>query len=46
MYFIVIRSIQLHKCSNIHLFLIHATYFSRQFRTSSGDITIYESQNW
>jgi len=28
-----------HRCSNIHLFLIHTTCFGLQFRPSSGDIT-------
>lgn len=36
---VVTRPIQQHKYSNIHLFCIYATSFSRQFQPSSGGIT-------
>jgi len=35
----IIRPIEQHTCSNIHLFLIYVACFSRQFWPLSGDVT-------
>jgi len=39
MFTMVIRPIQQHRCSNIHLFLIYMACFSWQFQPLSGNIT-------
>jgi hypothetical protein len=36
--------LQQQKCFDIHSFLLYATRFGRQFRPSSGDITIYKTK--
>jgi hypothetical protein len=36
---VVIRPIQQHKCSNIHLFFIYVTCFVQHYRPSSSDVT-------
>ena len=39
MYSMVIRLIQHHKCSDIYLFVIHATCYGQQFQPPSSNIT-------
>jgi len=36
---LVIRPIQQHRCSNIHLFLIYVACFNWQFQPLSGEVT-------